>query len=202
MQYKYSDVSGKLAMTTEIKHKMIKKGRIILNSPLDYLFNYAISITFGAFGLTVLLLGWKFEQSQSSPGQMTNRETLVFGFIWLFTLAMYLIQRGGLKLEKETLDLEKDEIYKVLNEVGQKLDWTIITATEDIIIADSVRLFKADNRITILVDGKDIYINARSRGPEFSFFRQGKLADDFRSVLRMRYFEIQHQKRLSLQASR
>lgn len=134
---------------------------------------------------------------------MTNWETLVFvGFIWLFTLAMYLIQRGGLKLEKETLDLEKDEIYKVLSEVGQKLDWTIITATEDIIIADSVRLFKADNRITILVDGKDIYINARSSGPEFSFFRQGKLTDDFRSALRMRYFEIQHQKRLSLQASR
>ena len=190
-------------MTTEAKTKMIKKGRIILNGPLEYLLNYSSSITFGTFGLAALVLGLKFNQNEILPGQMTNGETLVFiGFIWLFVLALYLIQRGGLKLEKETLDLEKDEIHKVLNEVGQKLDWTVITATEDFIIADSVRLFKADNRITILLDGQDIYINARSTGPEFSFWRQGKLTDDFRSALRRRYFEIQHQKRLGSQASR
>jgi hypothetical protein len=60
----------------------------------------------------------------------------------------------------------------------------------------------ADNRITILLDGKDIYINARSTGTEFTLFRQGKLTDDLRLALRRRYFEIQHQKGLSAQASR
>lgn len=183
-------------MTTALKNEMIKKGRVILNGPLDYLTSYSIPITFGVFGLAALTM-------QTLHGRLMNGETLLFvGFPWLLAVVSYLIKRSGLKLEKETLDLSGDQIHKVLHDVGEEHSWTIITETEDIIVADSIRLFMADNRITILLDGKDIYINARSTGGEFTLFRQGRLTDDFRLALRRRYFEIQHQKRLGTEASR
>jgi hypothetical protein len=184
-------------MTVDLKKRMIKKGRVILTTPLDFLFNYTFSIAFAAFSLVMLITGLKFGNVDPSPGRMTNKETLIFvGVIWVFVIASYLMQRVGLKFEKETVNLEKDEIFRVIHDVGEEFQWHIVSESEDYIVGDSTRILFASNRITILVDSTDVYINARTTGPEISFFRQGKLTDAFRMALRRRLHEIQHQKEI------
>jgi len=183
-------------MTTEDKtNDMIKQGRIILG-PWDTLSHYGLIYVMGTMNVFMIVLSWNQNPSNPTRATMTNTDILVWTAIDAFLLtAIYLIQRERLKLKKETIDLETDQILEVINEVGKTFEWFVDILTKDFIQADSIRILGTDNRITILIRDKDVYINCRTKNGDIpGMFKQSNIADTFLSALRMRSYEVKHQK--------
>jgi len=183
---------------------MISKGRIILRS-FEFLAHYSLIFSLGTINLLMIAFSWNQAPIHPSSNAMTNKDIIIWTAIDLLLMtAFYFIQRDRLKLEKETIDLEDDQIFEVINEVGEKFDWTRSSVTKRFIQADSLRIFGTDNKITIFIKDKDIYINCRATfGQIGGFFRQAKITDEFFKALRMRSHELHHQKKdVQKQASR
>jgi hypothetical protein len=190
-------------ITEELKNKMIEEGRIVLK-PLDAFAHYSAIYAFGTLNILMIILAWDQTPPNPTGATMNNEDIVIWTAIDIFLLtAFYLIQRGRLKLKKETIDLDDYQILDVINEVGQKFDWFPTIVSKDIIQADSITILGAGNRITILIRDKDVYINCRTRKGEIGgFFRQEKITETFLASLRMRGYEVKHQKeRLEKQAS-
>lgn len=192
-------------MTTEEKqNKMISQGLIILDL-WDMLAHYALIFTMGTANLLILVIAWDQKPPNPTGATMTNEDLLIFTAVDIFLLtAFYFIQRERLKLKKETLDLELSQILEVINGVGKTFDWFVKTLTKDFIQADSIRILGTDNRITIFIRDNDVYINCRTKGGDIpGVFRQDKITETFLSALRMKSYEVKHQKeKLEKQASR
>ena len=167
--------------------------------------HFGLIFALGTINIFVIVVSWNQAPPNASGATLTNKDILIWTAIDIFLLtAFYLIQRERLKLRKETIDLEIHEILEVINEVGKSFDWLVDTVTRDFIQADSIRILGTDNRITIFIRDKDVYINCRTKyGDIPGMFRQEKIAETFLSALRMRSYEVKHQKeKLGMQASR
>jgi len=192
-------------MTTDDKrNEMIKRGRIILD-PLDALAHYGLIFAMGTMNIFMIIFAWNQNPPNPTGATMTNKDILVFTAIDVCILtAFYFIQRERLKLKKETIDLELEQILEVIKEVGESFEWFVDILTKDFIQADSIRILGTDNRMTIFIRDKDVYINCRTMfGDIPGMFKSEKMAETFLSALRMKSYEVKHQKdKLEKQASR
>ena len=192
-------------MTTEDKrNEMIKRGRIILD-PWDTLAHYGLIFAMGTMNILMIIFAWNQNPPNPTRATMTNKDILVWTAIDVILLtAFYFIQRERLKLKKETIDLELEQILEVIKEVGENFEWFVDVLTKDFIQADSIRILGTDNRMTIFIRDKDVYINCRTKyGDIPGMFKSEKMAETFLSALRMKSYEVKHQKdKLEKQASR
>lgn len=181
--------------TDERRNEMIRRGRIILG-PWDAFAHYQLIYAMGSINIFMIVMSWNKITPKASNTTLINKDILIFTVINIFLLtAFYLIQRERLKLRKETIDLETDEILRVINEVGKSFDWMVDILTKDFIQADTIRILGTDNRITIFICDKCVYVNCRTKyGDIPGMFKQQRIAESFLSALRMRSYEVKHQR--------
>jgi hypothetical protein len=182
-------------ITQEQKNKMIEKGRIILR-PRDAFAHYLAVYTFGAIPIVYLVSELhKASTNMTDTGTSYKDIIVVVVVSALLLTALYFIQFERLKLKKETVELDESEILEVINQTGKKFDWFPDLLSRDIIQGDSIRFIGASNRITILIQDKSIFINCRTTQGELAgFSRQARITDEFLTSLRMRNYELKHQR--------
>ncbi len=182
-------------ITQEQKNQMIEKGRIILR-PLDAFAHYGAVYAFGTIPALYIASELHRASTNMVETETSFNEQIIFVVIsTLLLAALYTIQLERLKLKKETVELDESTVLEVINQVGKKFDWTTHLLSKDIIQGDSMGFLSGSNRITILIQGKDIYINCRTKGGDLiGFARQSRMTEEFLSSLRMRNYEIKFQK--------
>ncbi len=174
---------------------MIEKKRIILN-PLDFIAHYMIVLMFGLINVLVIIVPWIQTPPTQSNTVLINSDTAVVTIINLMLMGfLFLVQREKLKIERQSIDLEKDQVLEVIKNVGVGLDWSVRTWSNDFVQADFFRFFGTHSRISIFIREKEVFINCRALYGEFpGFVKQSKIADSFLSALRMKSYELKHQK--------
>ena len=189
-------------MTDEQKNKMIEKGRIILR-PIDSIAHYYLVYFIAVINILTIILGWNQNPPNPTQSTLTNNGIITLTVISMSIMVVfYLIKRERLRLRKQKVDLDPGDILKVIKEVGEQFDWFPTTISKDLIQADSIRILNTDNRITILLRDQEVYINCRTTHGKIGFFRQENIEDKFLTALRMKSYELKHQKdRLVEQAS-
>ena len=182
-------------ITQEQKNKMIEKGRIILRPP-DAFALFLPVYALGSFFILGIISECHRISTNMSDAATSYTEIImpvVVGASLLTLLNFIQIER--LKLKKETVELDESDILEVVNQAGKKFDWIPHLLNRDIVQGDSMGFLSGSNRITILIKGKDIYINCRTKGGDLiGFARQSRMTEEFLSSLRMRNYEVKYQK--------
>lgn len=180
-------------MTDEQKNKMIEKGRIILR-PIDSIAHYYLVYFIAVINILAIILRWNQNPPNPTQSILTNDNITLTVISMSIMAVFYLIKRERLRLRKQKVDLNQDDILKVIREVGEQFDWFPTTISKDFIQADSVRMLNTHNRITILLRDQEVYINCRTTHGEIGFFRQENIEDKFLTALRMKSYELKHQR--------
>lgn len=175
--------------------RMVSQGRLILGR-WDSLAHYAIVWGLGILSTLPVILAWNQNPVNPTPATMTNKALLIMsGVTVCLATLFYLIQRQRLKLTKETIDLDEYQILEVVNEVGKTFNWLPTTVSKNFVQADIYRIFGTDNRISIIILGKDVFVNSRTLfGDIVGILRENKLTEAFLDALRMRSYEVKFQK--------
>ncbi len=182
-------------MTIEEKRNMmITEGRIIL-SPLDFITHYTIVWAFGLINVLVIVLGWDQNPPNPTNATMSNNDFIVMTIINLMLMGfLFLVQREKLKIKNQSVELEVDQIFEVIQIVGVGFDWLVKALSKDFVQADIYYPF-AGNRVSIFIREHEIYINCRTRhGIITGFSRQNKITEAFLSALRMKSYELKYQR--------
>ncbi len=193
-------------MTKELRDKAIVTGQVSLR-PVETFFYYISVFCIGTINVLILYFAWNqtLTLDKPSPSTMTNGQ-LIFctGISVIVMILIYYSLNRRLRLKKIETRLTKDQIRSIIDQVGQKIDLRLSEVYTDYFEADSISIMWNNNKVSLIIDDTNIYVNCRTTdGTVGGFSRQDKLMRNFIDALEKANEEKSYQiQNLDWQASR
>jgi hypothetical protein len=166
----------------------------------DRVWHQFFTIVLAVIGLFFLVISYYQPTENVSPATMSP-ESLVITGLGLFGLATLTYFWLETKLNFATIDItfDRQTAIEVIIETAKKNEWLLkkeLTLDSKIVELIKSNLFATPNDIVIKLEDKTILINARGNYPT-----DQKIVDKIITALRMKGYEMDHQKKQELKKS-
>ncbi len=125
-------------------------------TPVKYLLIISI-VFFGTGVIEILMNGFAFDINSIGFGLLLS--SLCF---LLFSYLVYRMQKNVLQFFSFETDLTSNEKRKIVNSVGEKLNWEKVFDRNNTIIFKAFNLFLWGEQITVIFHGKNIMLSSIS----------------------------------------